>query len=224
MKTTSWWLSLVAFGITFLLCFCGASGGSTLFTLGKPHIIEIPSCLIFLCGYGHSILWLRCALQPFGIKLYFRPTLLWESTPIRLADCRASSVEWRNISGPFGNLFLWPTVFRWAVRVVSWPSHQLWTYCVSCVPGQISLEVTSGNKSWSRTIALHVKRSFIHQSLNNISQKSRGFVLITLHTVRACAWSTLTNQSYERWPSLHCAFLLVAAISDIPWKIFKRLS
>jgi hypothetical protein len=24
--------------------------------------------------------------------------------------------------------------------------------------------------------------------------------------------------------ALHCAFLLVAAISDIPWKIFKRLS
>ncbi len=21
-----------------------------------------------LCGYGHPVLWLRCALQPFGIK------------------------------------------------------------------------------------------------------------------------------------------------------------
>ncbi len=29
-----------------------------------------------LRGYGHSILWLHCALQPFGIKLYLRPTLL----------------------------------------------------------------------------------------------------------------------------------------------------
>jgi hypothetical protein len=52
MKTASWWLSLVAFGITFLLCFCGASGGSTLFTLGKPHIIEIPSYLIFCVDMG----------------------------------------------------------------------------------------------------------------------------------------------------------------------------
>jgi hypothetical protein len=26
MKTASWWLSLVAFGMTVLLCFCGASG------------------------------------------------------------------------------------------------------------------------------------------------------------------------------------------------------
>ncbi len=34
--------------------------------------------------------------------------LLWESTPIRFADCQASSViGWRNISGLFGNPFLW---------------------------------------------------------------------------------------------------------------------
>jgi hypothetical protein len=56
MKTASWWLSLVAFGMTFLLCFCGASGGSTLFTLGKPHLIEIPSCLFFVWVWAfHSL-------------------------------------------------------------------------------------------------------------------------------------------------------------------------
>ena len=79
-----------------------------------------------LCGYGHSILWLRCALQPFGIKTLSQAYALVRINTIRLADCRASSVEWRIINCPFGNLFLWPTVFRWAVRVVSWPSHQLW--------------------------------------------------------------------------------------------------
>ena len=77
-----------------------------------------------LCGYGHSILWLRCALQPFGIKTLSQAYALVRINTIRLADCWASSVEWRIINGPFGNLFL--TVFRWAVRVVSWPSHQLW--------------------------------------------------------------------------------------------------
>ncbi len=66
-KTAGWWLSLVAFGMTVLLCFCGASGCSTLFTLGNPYIMEIPRCL-HLRGYGHPILWLRCALQTFGIK------------------------------------------------------------------------------------------------------------------------------------------------------------
>ncbi len=29
-----------------------------------------------LGGHGHPILWLHCALQPFGIKLYLKPTLL----------------------------------------------------------------------------------------------------------------------------------------------------
>ncbi len=32
--------------------------------------------------------------------------LLWESTPVRLADCQASSASgWRNVSGLFGNPF-----------------------------------------------------------------------------------------------------------------------
>ncbi len=106
MKTASWWLSLVASGMTVLLCFCGASGGSTLFTLGNPYIMEIPRCLIVCMDMGIPVFWLRCALQPFVIKLYLRPTLLWESTPMRLADCWASSVfGWRNISGLIGNLF-----------------------------------------------------------------------------------------------------------------------
>ncbi len=111
---------------------------------------------------------------------------MWESTLMRLADCRASSVfGWRNISGLFGVLLLLPTVFRWAARVISWPSYQLWEYCVSRVPGRISLEVTRGIKSWSRTIALRVQRLFIHQSLDNISQISWVFFIITLHTVHA---------------------------------------
>jgi hypothetical protein len=47
MKTASWWLSLVAFGMTFLLCFCGASGGSTLWAFHS---------LIALCA---STLWYK---------------------------------------------------------------------------------------------------------------------------------------------------------------------
>ncbi len=39
MKTASCWLSLVASGMTVLLCFCGASGGSTLFTLGNLNLV-----------------------------------------------------------------------------------------------------------------------------------------------------------------------------------------
>jgi hypothetical protein len=49
MKTASWWLSLVTSGRIVLLCFCGASGGSTLFTLGNLYIMELLRCLI-ICG------------------------------------------------------------------------------------------------------------------------------------------------------------------------------
>ncbi len=171
MKTASWWLvSFVVSGMIILLCFCGATGGSTLFKWGDPYIMEIPRCLIVCME-------MRCALQPFGIKLYLRPMLLWESTPVRLTDCQASTVfGWQNMISLIGNPFLWPTVSRWAVRVISWSSNQLWYYCVSRVPGQISLEVTSGIKSWSRTIAMCVQRLFIHQSLDNRNRICRGFL------------------------------------------------
>ncbi len=68
MNTASWWLSLVVSGMTILLCFCGASGGSTLFTLGNPYIMEIPRCLMICVDMGIPVFWLRCVLQPFGIK------------------------------------------------------------------------------------------------------------------------------------------------------------
>ncbi len=41
-----------------------------------------------LRGYGHPVLWLRCALQPFGIKTLSQAyALVRESTPMKLADC-----------------------------------------------------------------------------------------------------------------------------------------
>jgi hypothetical protein len=98
-------------------------------------------------------------------------------------------------------------------------------YCVSRVPGWISLEDTSGIKSWSRTIALRVQRLFTHQSLDNISWISRVFI-ITLYTVcalRAVDLPWLTNLM-RGGQAQHCAFLPVSAIFDIPRKIFKRLS
>ncbi len=61
MKTASWWLSLVASGRIVLLCFCGASGGSTLFTLGNPYIMEIPRCLIICVDMGVPFLVALCA-------------------------------------------------------------------------------------------------------------------------------------------------------------------
>ncbi len=68
MKTASWWLSLVASWMTVLLCFSGASGGSTLFTLGNPYIMEIQRCLIVCVDMSIPVFWLRCALQPFVLK------------------------------------------------------------------------------------------------------------------------------------------------------------
>ncbi len=157
-----------------------------------------------LRGYGHPILWLRYVLQPFGIK-----TLSQAYALVRINPCEVGwllsffhAIGWRNISDLFGNPFLWPTVFRWAVRVISHPSCQLWKYCVSRDPGQISLEDTIGIKSWSRSITLHVQRLFIHQSLDNISWISQGFYDNPAYSAcLAGSGLTLTNQSYERWPS-----------------------
>jgi hypothetical protein len=64
MKSASWWLSLVVFGVTVLLCFCGASGGSKLFTLGNPYIMEIPRCLIIYVDMG---------IPFFGCAVRFNP-------------------------------------------------------------------------------------------------------------------------------------------------------
>jgi hypothetical protein len=66
MKTASWWLSLVMPGMIVLLRFCGASGGSTLFTLGNPCMMELPRGLIICVDMGVPLL--CCALQPFGLK------------------------------------------------------------------------------------------------------------------------------------------------------------
>jgi hypothetical protein len=38
--------------VTILLCFCGAIGGSTLFTLRNPCIMELPRCLIICVDMG----------------------------------------------------------------------------------------------------------------------------------------------------------------------------
>jgi hypothetical protein len=125
MKTASWWLSLVLSWMTVLLYFCRASGGSTLFTLGNLCIMELPRCLIICVDLAFLSLVALCT------------STLWHTNFISgLCSCENQPpwswliVEllpvfgWRNISGLFGNPFLWPTVFRWAVRVVSWPSHQ----------------------------------------------------------------------------------------------------
>ncbi len=45
-----------------------------------------------LRGYGHPILWLHCALQPVGIKTLSHAYALVRINPMRLADCRASSI------------------------------------------------------------------------------------------------------------------------------------
>jgi hypothetical protein len=64
MKTASWWLSLVVSGMTVRLCFCGASGGSTLFTLENPYIMEILRCLIICVDMG---------IPFFGCAVRFNP-------------------------------------------------------------------------------------------------------------------------------------------------------
>ncbi len=172
--------------MTVLLCFCGASGGSTLFTLGNPYIMEIPRCLIVCVDMGIPVFGLRCVLQPFVIKTLSQAYALVRINPLEVGWLSSFFSLWvkKYMWSRWKPFFLWPTVFRWAVRIISWPSHQLRKYCVSRVPGQISLEVTSGIKSWSRAIALCVQRLFIHQSLDNISRISRFFYINPAYSAR----------------------------------------
>jgi hypothetical protein len=69
-------ISLV-WDVVFILCFRGASDGSTLLTLAFPcsnGVTEVTQH--HLCGNGHPNFWLRCALQPLVCRLYLRPKLL----------------------------------------------------------------------------------------------------------------------------------------------------
>jgi hypothetical protein len=52
--------------VVFILCFCGASGGSTLLTLAFPCINGVTEVTQHhLCGYGHLI--------SFGCAVRFNP-------------------------------------------------------------------------------------------------------------------------------------------------------
>jgi hypothetical protein len=63
--------------MVFILCFRGASGGSTLLTLAFPCNDGVTKVTQHhLRGYGHLNFWLRCALQPLVCRLYLRPKLL----------------------------------------------------------------------------------------------------------------------------------------------------
>ena len=61
--------------VVFILCFRGASGGSTLLTLAFPCNNGVTKVTQHhLHGYGHPNFWLRCALQPLVCRLYLRPS------------------------------------------------------------------------------------------------------------------------------------------------------
>jgi hypothetical protein len=63
--------------VVIILCFCGASGGSTLLTLAFPYINRATKVTQHhLHGYGHPNFWLHCVLQPLVCRLYLRPKLL----------------------------------------------------------------------------------------------------------------------------------------------------
>jgi hypothetical protein len=84
--------------------------------IGKSLHIGATKVSHHLRGYGHPIFWLRCALQPFGIK-----TLSLAYALVRINLCEVgwllsffTSLDDEKI-GLFGNPFLWPTVLLWAV-------------------------------------------------------------------------------------------------------------
>jgi hypothetical protein len=54
--------------VTFLLCFCRADWWLNTIHIGESLHNGANKVSQHLRGYGHHIFWLRCALQPFGIK------------------------------------------------------------------------------------------------------------------------------------------------------------
>jgi hypothetical protein len=54
--------------VVLILCFCGASGGSTQLKLAFPCNNGVTKVIQQqLRGYGHPNFWLRCALQPLSM-------------------------------------------------------------------------------------------------------------------------------------------------------------
>ncbi len=121
--------------VTVLLCFCEDVGGSTLFTLVNPCIMELPRWLNFCMDMG---------IPSFGCAVHFNP---WykkvisglrsykNHPPCSWLIVKLLSLFWvKNCSWSHWKHFLWqPTVFRWAVIscFMAKPSA-LVILCVSC--------------------------------------------------------------------------------------------
>ncbi len=113
--------------VTIFLCFCGAIGVSTLFTLGNPCIIGATKMTQHLRGYGHLDFWLRCALQPLI-------NTLSQAYPLVRINLQAfgwlssffNAFGWRIISGLIGTLFCGLQYSTGLLCIISWPSLQHW--------------------------------------------------------------------------------------------------
>jgi hypothetical protein len=68
MKTASWWLSLVTSGMTVCLCFLQSQWWLNTIRIGESLHNGDTEVSHHLRGDGRPVLWLCCALQPFGIN------------------------------------------------------------------------------------------------------------------------------------------------------------
>ncbi len=151
--------------VIFILSFWGAIDGSTLFILTFPCINRANKMTHIAC--------VDMVIPTFGCAVHFNP---WYVDFISgQSSCEKQPLSKWLIVELFPLLWVKIGLIRNLLFVVysillgcyvSWPSLQLWSYCVGHVPGRISMEDMGGIASWSITIALHLQILFILQSLD----------------------------------------------------------
>ncbi len=106
--------------VTILLCFCGAIGGLTLFTMGNPCIMELPRCLNICMDMGVPSSGCTVRFNPWYINFISGLHSCENQPPYSWLIVKLLPLLWvKKYKWSCWNPFLWPTVFRWAVMFYS---------------------------------------------------------------------------------------------------------
>ncbi len=102
--------------VTIFLCFCGASGGSMLFTLGNPYIMELPRWLNICANMRIPTFGCAARFNPWYKNLISGLRSFENQLPCSWLIVKLLLCLWvKNDKWSHWKPFLWPTGFCWAV-------------------------------------------------------------------------------------------------------------
>ncbi len=195
----SWPMTLsCVWDVVFILCFCGASGGSTLLILAFPSINGVTEATQHhLHGYGHP--------NFSGIAVRFN---LWYVDFISGLSCCKNQpliqlADYQVLFTPSGEDETHQKPFvcglQYSAGLLCFMAMPL-AFVILC--GSCSWKNIHGEHRWHRILkynyALHVKLLFILQSLKCISRMSQGFSQYPA-SVRALQWIIFQANQFQVW-------------------------